>query len=388
MITRNAQATLEGLCQQYPVVTMTGPRQSGKTTLCKMAFPDKAYASLEATDVRQFALEDPRGFLRQFPEGAILDEIQRAPDLTSYLQGIVDETPTPGRFVLTGSRNLAVREAVSQSLAGRTAILELLPLCLDEWQRFPGVADDRFEIMLAGGYPAIPDRGLDSWRWLDDYLTTYVERDVRQVMNIGDLSTFQTFMRLCAGRAGQLVNLTALGADAGVSHNTARTWLSVLEAGYITYRLPPWYGNVRKRLVKTPKLYFYDTGLLCHLLGMRTPDQLRIHPLRGAIFENWVITEVHKAQANSGETRRLYFYRDRAGLEVDLVIPDQPFPVAAEIKSGETVSGSFFTNLHRYQALLENQPIAPLLVYGGDDEFTRSNVRCLPWSRAADIASM
>lgn len=386
MITRNAQATFERLCRQHPIVTMTGPRQSGKTTLCKMAFPNKAYVSLEATDVRQFALEDPRGFLRQFPDGVILDEIQRAPDLTSYLQGIVDDDPRPGRFVLTGSRNLGVREAVSQSLAGRTAILELLPLCLEEWLRFPGVAADRFETMLVGGYPAIPDRGLDSWRWLDDYLTTYIERDVRQVMNVGNLTAFQTFMRLCAGRAGQLINLSALGADAGVSHNTARTWLSVLEAGYVTYRLPPWFGNVRKRLLKTPKLYFYDTGLLCHLLGIRTVGQLTTHPLRGAIFENWVVSEVRKAQANRGESPQNYFYRDRAGLEVDLVLMGRPHPVAVEIKSGETVSSSFFESLHRFTELPGNQHVTRHLVYGGDEKLTRSNVRCLPWSMAADIA--
>jgi len=383
MINRNIQPTLEALSCQLPVITITGPRQSGKTTLAQMTFPGKAYVSLEATDERAFALQDPRGFLRRFPEGVILDEIQQAPDLTSYLQGMVDADPTPGRFILTGSRNLAVREAVSQSLAGRTAMLELMPLSLDESRRFPGATADRFEAIRIGGYPVIPDRGLDPWRWLDDYITTYVERDVRQVLNVGDLVTFQTFMGLCAGRCGQLVNLSRLGSDAGVSHNTARVWLSVLEAGYIVFRLPPWFGNVRKRLVKTPKLYFHDTGVLCHLLGIRTAEHLAIHPLRGAVFENWVVGEIRKGIYNMGERPRHSFYRDRAGLEVDLYDPDLLAPAAVEIKSGETLSSSFFESLHRFSDVVDQDGLVRILIYGGDDEVVRAGVRCVPWHQAS-----
>lgn len=388
MITRDAQPVLEELSRQYPVVTVTGPRQSGKTTLCRMVFPDKAYVSLEASDARDFAIQDPKGFLGRFPEGVVLDEIQRAPDLLSYLQEIVDADPDPGRFILTGSRNLAVRQAVSQSLAGRTALLELLPLTLQERLRFPDPAGDRFQVMFAGGYPVIPDRGLEPVRWLDDYVSMYVERDVRQILNVGNLVAFQTFMGLCAGRCGQLLNLSALGSDTGVSHNTAREWLSVLEAGYIIYRLPPWFGNVRKRLVKTPKLYFYDTGVLCRLLGIRSAEQLVLHPLRGAVFENWVVGEIRKGIHNRGEKPRHHFYRDRAGLEVDLVMPDAPEPAAVEIKSGETISARFFEPPSRFSQLLNIDEMSLYLVYGGDEAMVRSGVRCVPWHQARTLASL
>lgn len=386
MIRRNLQDVLEEVSRSYPVVTVTGPRQSGKTTLCRMTFPDKAHVSLEDPDNRQFALQDPRGFLRRYCKGAIFDEIQRAPEITSYLQGMVDDDPVPGRFVLTGSHNFAVREAVSQSLAGRTAILELMPLCLEELQRFPDVSKRRFELMVTGSYPAIPDRGLDAARWLSDYVTTYVERDVRQVVNVGDLVTFQTFMGLCAGRAGQLVNLSALGSDAGVSHNTARTWLSVLEAGYIVFRLAPWSGNVNKRLVKTPKLYFHDTGVLCRLLGITTSEQLEFHPLRGAVFENWVAGEIHKTVYNRGVRPDHFFYRDRAGLEVDLYVPSSTAPAAVEVKSGETISSSSFKALFKLRSLLDQESMSLSLVYGGNDAYQHSGVNIVPWHLASTLA--
>ena len=385
MITRNAQVNLEEVARFYPVVTVTGPRQSGKTTLCKMAFPDKTYVSLESPDHRHFALEDPRGFLRRHASGAIIDEVQRAPELTSYLQEMVDGEPLPGRFVLTGSRNFAVQEAVSQSLAGRTALIELMPLCLEEQRRFAASPQGRFDVIFAGGYPAIPDRNMDPVRWLGDYVTTYVERDVRQVTNIGDLVAFQTFMGLCAGRCGQLLNLSSLGADAGVSHNTARVWLSVLEAGYIVYRLPPWFGNVKKRLVKTPKLYFHDSGLLCHLLGIRSPDQLALHPLRGAIFENWVMGEIRKTLLNRGRRPQHHFYRDRGGLELDLYCPYSSSPVAIEIKSGETISSSYFKPFARLRQVLSPNPFDSVLIYGGDRQYDRSGVRIVSWFNASSV---
>jgi len=383
MIKRNAQETLEYLAGIHPVVTVTGPRQSGKTTLCQMTFPDLSYVSLESPDHRAFAREDPRGFLRNVERGAVLDEIQRAPELTSYLQGMVDEDPSPGRFILTGSRNFSVLEAVSQSLAGRTALLELWPLSLGEVMRFESPPTGRFPVMFHGGYPTIYDRSADPSEWLGSYVTTYIERDVRQILNVGDLTAFQTFLGLCAGRCGQLLNLSALGADAGVSHNTARSWLSILEAGYITYRLPPWHGNVRKRLVKTPKLYFVDTGLLCYLLGIRRPEQLLLHPHRGAIFENWVIGEIRKRSLNRGERPLHFFYRDRKGLEVDLVVQDGTSADAIEIKSGETLSSTFFDALHRFSEIPGVPECRRILVYGGEEAQERTGVHVLPWREAA-----
>lgn len=385
MIRRSAQTSLERLAGSFPVVTVTGPRQSGKTTLCRMTFPDRPYVTLESPNYRSFALEDPLGFLRSIERGAIIDEVQRAPELTSYLQGMVDEDPTPGRFILTGSRNFSVIEAVSQSLAGRTGILELLPLDLDEINRFPNVSLELFHLLVQGGYPAIFDRLPDPDDWLGSYVTTYVERDVRQVVNVGNLLTFQTFLKLCAGRCGQLLNLSNLGSDAGINYKTAQSWLSVLEAGYITWRLPPWFGNVKKRLVKTPKLYFTDTGLLCHLLGIRTPVQLAAHPLRWAIFENWVLGELRKRELNRGQRPHHYFFRDRQGLEVDLLIQGGPACLAVEIKSGETVSRDFFRGLDRFCATPGVPDCRRALVYGGDQRQDRSDTVVVPWDEVGTL---
>ena len=383
MIRRTAQDTLERLAASFPVVTITGPRQSGKTTLCRMTFPDLPYVSLEAPDRRAYAREDPRGFLRSVAGGAILDEVQRAPELTSYLQGVVDEDPTPGRFILTGSRNFSVIEAISQSLAGRTGLLELLPFELEELQRFPDTAPDLFQALLWGGYPALFDRRPDREDWLGSYVTTYVERDVRQILNVGNLLAFQAFLGLSAGRCGQLLNLSGLGADAGVDAKTARAWLSVLEAGYITWRLPPWSGNVNKRLVKTPKLYFSDTGVLCHLLGIRSAEQLRVHPLRGQVFENWVLVELRKRVLNAGRRPVHFFYRDRKGLEVDLVARDGRGWLAVEIKSGETIGRDFFRGLDGLDAVPGFPELRRALVFGGDQRQERSRTLVVPWRETA-----
>ena len=385
MIRRNAQDTLQRLVRSFPVVTVTGPRQAGKTTLCRMACPELPYVSLESPSQRAFALEDARGFLRTVERGAILDEIQRAPDLTSYLQEMVDEDPTPGRFILTGSQDFSVMEAVSQSLAGRTGILELLPLTLDETKRFPDSPKSRFEFLVQGGYPALFDRLPERQDWLGSYITTYVERDVRQVLNVGNLLTFQTFLKLCAGRSGQLLNLSSLGADAGINYKTAQAWISVLEAGYIVYRLPPWFGNVKKRLVKTPKLYFTDTGLLCYLLGIHTPGQLLSHPLRGAIFENWVIGELRKSRMNLGRRPDYHFYRDRKGLEVDLLIPAEPTILAIEIKSGETISRDFLRALEQFSSIPGVPHCRRALIYGGEQRQERTNTVVVPWSEACQL---
>ena len=319
MIRRDLSNLLLRAAEQHPAVTLTGPRQSGKSTLCRGLFPDKPYANLEAPDTRSFATDDPRAFLAQFPEGAMLDEVQRTPELPSYLQGIIDEDPVPGRWILTGSQNLALSESVSQSLAGRSAVLHLLPLAWSEIARFdrhPGSLD---EALVAGGYPRIFDRGLDPADWLRSYIATYIERDVRTISNIGDLVTFQRFVELCAGRTGQLLNYSALASDCGVSQPTAKAWLSVLETSFIAFRLPAFHSNQRKRLVKMPKLHFHDTGLACWLLGIRSADQLRSHPLRGAIFETWVFAEILKSWWNRGRNPGLYYYRDKDGKEIDFI---------------------------------------------------------------------
>jgi len=391
IVRRNLQDRLTRAAERFPTVTITGPRQSGKTTLCRSAFPDRPWANLEVPDIREFARSDPRGFLAQFPEGAILDEIQRLPDLLSYLQDDVDRQRSPGRWILTGSQNLALLEGVSQSLAGRTAVLHLLPLSLDEVRRFPEHPGSLWEVLWAGGYPRILDEGVPPDEWHSSYAATYVERDVWQVLRVGDLEAFQTFLGLCAGRAGRLLNLSALGADCGVSHNTARSWLSVLETGFLVFRLPPLMRNVRKRLTKSPKLYFYDSGLLCHLLGIREPGQLATHPLRGAVFESWVISEVLKARLHRGLTPGLHFYRDHRGEEVDLVVEEGRDLLAVEIKSGQTVAREFFAALGKFARVLDAavdwspRLAGGLLVYGGEQTQRRSDATALSWSEVADF---
>lgn len=383
MIPRTARPRLERLARQFPAVTVTGPRQSGKTTLCRQTFPGKAYVSLEAPDVRDEAARDPRGFLARYRDGAIFDEVQRLPELLSYLQGEIDERPRPGRFILTGSANFALLRTIGQSLAGRAALLTLLPLSLEEVSRARKVPEDPFEVVRTGGYPAIWAGRLDPWDWASSYLATYVERDVRQLTNVGDLTSFQTFVRLCAGRCGQLLNLSSLGADAGVAANTAKAWLSILEASYVLLRLAPFHANVTSRLVKAPKLHFVDSGLACFLLGIRNVGQLREHPLRGALFESWVVSEVTKARLHRGTPLALSFFRSRKGAEVDLVLERALDVVAVEVKSGGTVASDFFAPLAAFARLLEasrpRRRVRSVLVYGGAEARAAGDVQVLPW---------
>ena len=299
-VRRNLATVLVRIARQYPVVTVTGPRQSGKTTLCRRVFGRLPYVNLERIDERTFASSDPLGFLADHPAGAVLDEVQHAPDLLSYLQAEVDEDPRPGRWILTGSEHFGLSGSVSQTLAGRTGILHLLPLAIDEVRRFPSSPPDLVSTLVAGGFPRIHDQDIPSDRWLGDYVQTYLQRDVRRLLAVGDLEAFTTFMRLLAGRTAQELNLSGLGSDAGVSHNTARSWLSVLEASFLVFRVPAWTRNPRKRLVRTPKIHWMDSGLVCHLLGIRAPEHLQIHPLRGAVFETWVAGEIYKAHAGRG----------------------------------------------------------------------------------------
>lgn len=381
MIDRDLAPRLAAAARSFPAVTLTGPRQSGKSTLCRQLFPRHPYVNLEAPDIRRFALEDPRAFLAQYPDGAVLDEIQRAPELTSYLQPIIDADPAPGRWILTGSQHFALLESVSQSLAGRSAVFHLLPLTWQEVCRFDRHPASLDEALLGGGYPRIYDRQLDPAEWLAAYVATYVERDVRQVANVGDLVSFQRFVSLCAGRTAQLLNYSSLAADAGVSQPTARAWLSILEASFIAFRLPAWSGNLRKRLVKMPKLHFYDSGLACWLLGIRDAAQLRSHPLRGAIFESWVVAEIAKHRANAGENAGLYFYRDRNGVEADLLVEGADGLVVVEVKAGETVTADLLSPARRIAGVLGARVTGlPRIVYGGGSTQERSDCQLLPWN--------
>ena len=376
MIERDITPRLTRLFQQYPFVTVTGPRQSGKTTLCRAAFPGLAYANLEAPDQREFAESDPRSFLEQFDEGAILDEIQHVPALLSYLQVLADEKRRNGLFVLTGSEQFRLSDAISQSLAGRTALLKLLPFSLAERQR-AGASDTLNDILFSGFYPRIHDQGLDPRQALGDYFETYVERDVRRIGEIRNLSSFRLFVRLCAGRVGQLANLSSLGADAGVSHTTARGWLTVLEASYIVFQLPPFHANIRKRLIRSPKLYFYDVGLASYLLGIEHADQLATHPLRGALFENAVVAEALKHRFNRGQQPNLSFFRDARGLECDLFYQTGRGIGAIEIKSGSTIASDYFHALNRVAGLIPDIS-AKAVVYGGTARQSRSDCEVVP----------
>ena len=387
VIERDLAARLERAARSWPCVTLTGPRQSGKTTLCRTVFTRHRYASLEAVDVRAFASEDPRGFLAQFPEGAVIDEIQRVPDLLSYLQGLIDAEPQPGRWILTGSQNLALLDSVSQSLAGRTAVMHLLPLARSEVVRFAGHPESLDGALFAGGYPRIFDAGLDPAEWLGSYVATYIERDVRTVTNVGDLAAFQRFVQLCAGRTARVVNYSSLASDCGVSQPTAKAWLSILEAGFVAFRLPPLRSTVRKRLVKMPKLHFYDTGLVCWLLGIRSPEQLVAHPLRGAIFETWVVSEMAKHRANRGTSGELSFYRDSSGAEVDLVIERPGDATLVEAKAGATPSSSMLAGAARVGGHLAHayENTEAVCVYGGDTPMSRRDGQIVPWSQLHDL---
>lgn len=374
MFDRQLATLLSRLFGKYPFVTVTGPRQSGKTTLCRSVFPELQYANLEAPNQREFALSDPIGFLAQFKRGAILDEIQKAPELLSYLQVVADENGGNSLFVLTGSEQFQLSQSISQSLAGRTAMLRLLPLSIAEMAQ-DGIKRTINELMFQGGYPRIHAQNIDPFQAHSDYFETYVERDVRQLSEIRNLTTFQRFIRLCAGRAGQLLNLSSLAADAGISHTTAREWLSVLAASYLVYELQPFHANIRKRLVKTPKLYFFDTGLLCHLVGIENAEQLVTHPLRGHIFENLIVTEVLKSQYNQARRPNLTFFRDNKGLECDLFLQSAQGLVAVEIKSGSTVNRDYFTSLNKIQNIMPDI-FKSIVVYAGAEsqKWTKSDV--------------
>ena len=388
MVNRDAEPRLKMLAKQFPAIVMTGPRQSGKSTLCQKVFPNLPYTTLESPDVRAFALEDPRGFLKQFPKGAILDEIQNCPQITSYLQEIIDRDPASGRWILTGSHNLSVMESTSQSLAGRSAVVHLLPLSRQEVVEFSHHPKTLNETLLTGGYPRILDRKLRPADWLSSYVATYLEQDVRSISNIGDLVTFQRFAQLSAGRISQLLNLSSLAGDCGISQPTAKAWASVLEASFIAFRLPSYHGNVSKRLIKMPKLHFYDTGLAAWLLGIRDVAQLDVHPLRGAIFESWVVSEIIKQRFNRGESNGVYFFRDKAGLESDVLVQGRKTLKLVEVKAGQTISSDWAANNQKIMGLFAKtkQAVSCVVVYGGTEKQERNGVTYLPWHAIQDYS--
>jgi hypothetical protein len=377
LVGRHLGPVIRDLFASYPIVTVTGPRQSGKTTLCRLLFPDLQYFNLERPDLRESIARDPRGFLDRAQNGAILDEVQRVPELFSYLQVHVDEHRRNGMFVLTGSEQFRLSESISQSLAGRTAILKLLPFSIEEAEVIRPEMSVA-EMLFTGFYPRIYDQQLDPTQALGDYFETYVERDVRVLGGVRDLSTFQRFVRLCAGRVGQLLNLQSLGNDAGVSHTTARQWISVLEASFIVFLLPPLHANISKRLIKTPKLYFHDVGLATWLLGIENLTQLATHPLRGSLFENLTIAEVVKHRYNTVRQTNLHFYRDSSGLEIDLIYPMGNELLPIEIKAGQTIVSSHVEPLEKFARLFPTRATTTLLVHGGREEMWSGTTRAVP----------
>lgn len=384
MLKRHLTSTLLRLARSFPVVAITGPRQSGKTTLARAVFPDKPYVSLENPDELLFAQEDPRGFLARFPDGAIFDEAQRWPALFSWLQGMVDEDRRGGRFILTGSQQFGLQAGIAQSLAGRVGMTHLLPLSLGECPE--SAVPDLDGMLLTGGYPALVAEGAPAQDWFPSYVATYVERDVRQVMKVQDLGTFQRFLKLCAARTGQLLNLAALAGEAGISEGSARAWLSVLESSYLICRLPPYHRNFGKRLVKAPKLYFLDVGLACWLLGIRAHETLALHPLRGALFETWVVGEFVKQRYNGGQSADLYFWRDSNGLESDLLFETADGLQPVEIKSGQTITADYIKAGQKAGRIAGEEALMPWLIHGGNDEYERSGVHVIPWRALGRVA--
>ncbi|MGB9553477.1 MAG: ATP-binding protein [bacterium] len=394
MVKRTLAEKLISLSKQFPVVTITGPRQSGKTTLTQMVFKNYNYINLEDPDEREFALSDPRGFLKRIGEKVILDEIQRAPALLSYIQGLVDKNNFSGKYILTGSQQLQAMNKISQTLAGRTAIVVLLPFSLNELLGQPftdpwkvhELGEKRkkppfelAEILFQGFYPRIHDKKLNAQDWLSAYYRTYIERDVRDLANIGNLETFQRFMRLCAGRSGQLLNYSSLAVDCGISHTTARQWISILQETFIIHLLAPHHANFSKRVIKSPKLYFLDVGLLCYLLRIRNPEDILTHALRGPIFETFVVSEFYKAFVHRAEIPPLYFWRDRTGHEVDIILDTGKNLIPVEIKSGETIDRSFFDGLDYFISLGPPAFKSGVLIYGGENLYRRENYIVRPW---------
>ena len=387
MIPRKLTTKLKKNLRSFPITVITGPRQSGKTTLLKYLFPKRNYVSLEDPDMRVFAQEDPRRFLASFKSPAIFDEVQKTPDLFSYLQTEVDKTGKPGQYILSGSQNFLLLEKISQSLAGRVGILNLLPFSIQELKTSKKMPDNIEKALFTGFYPRIWDKKINPSDWYSNYIQTYLERDVQQIKNIPNMNLFQRFLKLCAGRTGQILNLSSFALDCGISHNTVSSWLSILEASYIIFFLQPYYKNFNKRLIKSPKLYFYDTGLVNSLLGIEKSEQLNTHPLRGALFETMIVSEIAKYFFNKGWQKNIYFFRDKIGREIDCLLDVNNKIVAIEIKAGQTISENFFSNLKYWQTIAKTDPNQSFIVYGGKSEQKRSLGNVISWKQTNKIFS-
>lgn len=379
MIQRTAEATLHRLAKGFPVICVTGPRQSGKTTLAKKAFPDKPYISLEDPDIARLAREDPRGLLDSYKDGLILDEAQAVPEIFLYLKTAIDKDPVPGRYIVTGSYQFSLLEGVTESLAGRAAFVTLYPFSVQELKGAGIPLSEPFETLLKGFYPPVYDREVTVYDWYTNYISSYIERDVRSVINVKDLGQFQIFVKMCASRVGQLLNLSALAQDCGITHNTAKSWISVLESSGIVFLLKPYHNNYGKRLVKSPKLYFVDTGVVCRLLGIKDAEQLFMHPNRGNIFECFVVAEMLKNRLNKGLSPELYFWRDNTGNEVDVIYEDGSVIRSVEIKSGKTFSTEYTSGLETWMRFSGEDPASCSIVYAGDMEMKMKEITVKKW---------
>jgi len=382
MIRREIQKELIKLAGQFKAVAVTGPRQSGKTTLVRYLFKNKPYVNLESPDTRRFAVDDPRGFLHVYRDGAVIDEAQRAPELFSYMQQVLDEDERKGKFILTGSNNFLLEENVSQTLSGRIAYMYLLPFTLSELS--VDKSSDSVVQMLKGSYPPVYDQKIDYDKWYPNYIRTYIERDVRQIKNISDLYIFEKFLRLCAGRTGQLLNMNSLAIETGVDSKTIGAWIGVLESSFVVFRLFPFHRSYNKRIVKMPKLYFYDTGLVCSLLGINTPAQLELHPLYGNLFENMMVSEFKKHCNNRAKNENLFFWRENTGKEIDLLIERGDKIKAVEIKSGKTITPEFFKGIKQWEKITGDKN--GVIIYSGDMVQNYSDGICvIPWHRLGTL---
>ena len=385
MIKRHLAKKLTYLATKFPVLSVTGPRQSGKTTLVRSVFDHYEYHSLEDLNTREFAQNDPKGFLLGRTKGMIIDEIQQSPELLSYMQTVVDSSGKTGRFIITGSQNLLVAQNVSQTLAGRVAILQLLPFSIAELNTASLTVGNCDELMYTGLYPRIYDKEILPADWYPNYIHTYLERDIRMLKHVSNLNTFQKFLKLCAGRTGQLLNLTSLGNDCGITHNTAKAWISILEASYIVHLLRPYHKNFNKRIVKMPKLYFYDTGLVCALLGIKSAQELSTHYLKGSIFETLIIAELMKTRLNEGKEPDMYFWRDKRGNEIDCVVENGAELIKIEVKSGATINEDYFSGLKYWDKISGGDAKNSYLVYGGAEEQKRTVAAVRTWHNAGSI---
>ena len=369
---------LKKSAREYSVVAVLGPRQSGKTTLTKQTFPGKKYISMEDLNNREFALQDPKGFLETYSKGTIIDEAQRTPNLLSYIQTKVDREQKKGQFILTGSSQFLLEEKITQSLAGRVSLLRLLPLSLKELRPYNKIKNSN-KVIFKGFYPQLHTENIRTSRWFSNYTETYVNKDVRLIKNVSNLSQFNTFLKMCAARTGQLINLQSLANDCGIAQNTVKSWLSLLESSFIIKKLPPYYKNFNKRLTKSSKIFFYDTGLLCYLLSIKSPEEINTHSLKGALFENLIFMEIEKHFFNSGEMPPVYFWRNQQGHEIDFLI-DEKILKAIEVKSGQTLNHDFFNNIAYFKTITRSK-IKSYLIYGGMENQVRQNAIALSWSK-------